>query len=106
VAHFRAADIEDNDQDADDLPWDQVKKFRVRRPFSQLSMYAALSDDLYAANQTDSRTCGAWRSHVYQPCSCRHADGSSPAQVELGSHVAVMSEDNNGYWIAEVAVRR
>lgn len=28
---------------------------------------------------------------------------ASCAQVELGSHVAVMAEDNRGYWIAEVA---
>lgn len=32
VAHFRAVDVEADDQEEEGLPWDQVKKFRVRRP--------------------------------------------------------------------------
>lgn len=31
VVHFRAVDVEADDQDEDGLPWEQVKKFRVRR---------------------------------------------------------------------------
>jgi hypothetical protein len=31
VAHFRAVDVEADDQEEDGLPWDRVKKFRVRR---------------------------------------------------------------------------
>ena len=34
VAHFRAVDVEADDQEEDGLPWDQVKKFRVRRRMS------------------------------------------------------------------------
>ena len=34
---------------------------------------------------------------------CTLEPGSCCAQVELGSHVAVMAEDSRGCWIAEVA---
>ena len=42
VAHFRAVDVEADDQDEDGLPWDQVKKFRVRRQTSSVDISVGL----------------------------------------------------------------